>query len=114
MTLSRVPAVRVVSDTIAQTVGIGHQAATIAADSLLRLAAEATTRSLQVSRTVFSVLTSTGPAAQDLGVCPICDRPVTNRDPFIRYLGEYFHAAGCAESNPPALRARTVCAPPGH
>lgn len=40
--------------------------------------------------------------------CVACGSPVTDGDPFIRYRGEYYHAHGCAETDPPALRERRV------
>ena len=41
-------------------------------------------------------------------VCVVCDQPVLERDAFLRYRGEYFHAATCLEQEPPALRRRQL------
>jgi hypothetical protein len=73
--------------------------------ALIALPAETTIRSLRLGRKMLSVLL---PAAENhrLGACAACGVPVTQSDPFIRYRGEYYHAHGCAETNPPALSRR--------
>ena len=44
-----------------------------------------------------------GPAAVR-GACVACGDPVRERDAFLRYRGEYYHAGPCLEDNPPALQ----------
>jgi hypothetical protein len=60
--------------------------------------------SLRLTRKAASALLST--ANRHPRTCVACGRPVTDGDPFIRYRGEYYHAHGCAETDPPALRER--------
>jgi hypothetical protein len=75
------------------------------ATGLIALPGRATIRGLVLGRKTLSVLV---PAAGNngLGPCAACGEPVTESDPFIRYRGEYYHAHGCAETNPPALTRR--------
>lgn len=39
-----------------------------------------------------------------LGACAVCGHPVYADEAFLRYLGDYYHASGCLERDPPALR----------
>lgn len=68
-----------------------------------KLATHTALHSLRLAQRGLSALS---PAAADayLGPCVDCGAPVSKGDAFIRYRGEYYHAHGCAESNPPALR----------
>jgi hypothetical protein len=38
-----------------------------------------------------------------LGNCVQCGTPVNDNHLFLRYHGEYYHAHGCIENQPPAL-----------
>ena len=43
--------------------------------------------------------------------CIVCGNPVLDHDPFVRYLGEYYHAEPCLEDDPPALRDHRLTEP---
>jgi hypothetical protein len=79
----------------------------LAAGAVIALPTQTTVRGIQLGRKILAAL---GPAADNhrLGPCAACGAPVAETDPFIRYHGEYYHAHGCAESNPPALKRLQV------
>jgi hypothetical protein len=43
------------------------------------------------------------PGSRQVGNCMECGAPVSEGDPFLRYRGDYYHAHGCLERNPPGL-----------
>lgn len=96
-----------------RTFGLGPPAGPVnlAAGALIALPAQTTIRGLRLGRKLLSVLLLAADN-QQLGACADCGAPVTDRDPFIRYRGDYYHAHGCAETNPPALSRRQVRASP--
>jgi hypothetical protein len=81
----------------------------LAIGALIGLPAYTALRTLRLAHKGFSVL---APAKADghLGPCVDCGAPVLKGDAFIRYRGHYYHAQRCAESNPPALRRRSILA----
>ena len=79
----------------------------LAAVALVMHPAEITIRGLTLAhKTLLALLPATDD--QCLGACADCGAPVTQTDPFIRYGGDYYHAHGCAETNPPALTRRRL------
>jgi hypothetical protein len=76
-----------------------------AAGALIALPVETTIRGLRLGQKMLLALAADNPR---LGACVACGAPVTESDPFIRYRGDYYHAHGCAETNPPALSRRRV------
>lgn len=79
----------------------------LGAGALIALPAEITIRGVSIGHKMLSLLL---PAAHNdrLGACAECGAPVAESDPFLRYRGDYYHAHGCAETNPPALSRRQV------
>jgi hypothetical protein len=96
-----------------RTLGPNHPAGplNVAARAVIALPAETAIHGLRLGRKLLSVLLHVA-EQQHIGACAECGAPVTESDPFIRYRGDYYHADGCAERNPPALSRRQVRAGP--
>jgi hypothetical protein len=82
----------------------------LAVRGLVGLSPGAVILSARLAGNVLSVLMSTLTDNHRLGDCAECGAPVSDSDPFIRYRGEYYHANGCAELNPPATRRQGILA----
>lgn len=90
-----------------RTVGLDRPPLNLAAGAVIALPAEAAIRGLRLGRKILFALLRADDSHY-LGACAECGNRVTQSDPFIRYRGDYYHAYGCAETNPPALRRRHV------